>query len=129
LADVVVDVGGAIENHGEAVLGGGTLRGVVGGPFFRGLLADGVDDQGNGAIEGAEDILLGGASGFCEFAVADVTAGGDLSADVIVQIPGQVQDEMSDVVAVGIGISPELFLGQRIDPFVELGGHFVEIVG
>ena len=46
---------------------------------------------------------------FREFAgaIADVAGLGDLRADVVVQVAGEMQDEMADAVAVGEWIFPE----------------------
>ena len=57
--------------------------------------------------------------GIGEFAgaVADVSGVRDLGADVIVQVAGQVQDQVTETVAVRKGLGPELFFNQRRSEF------------
>ena len=53
---------------------------------------------------------------------------GDLRADVIVQIAGEMQDEVADAVSVGEWIFPELFFGERGDPRVEVDAEMFVVV-
>jgi hypothetical protein len=50
-----------------------------------------------------------------EFArtVADVAGVGDLRADVVIQIAGEVKDQVTEAVALRVGLLPELFVGER----------------
>src|SRR5271165_3295100 len=65
---------------------------------------------------------LGRLPGFGEFciAMADIADAGDLRADVVPEVASQVQDQVAGTVAVRKRIAPELFLGKRIHPFVQL---------
>jgi len=125
LADVMVQVDGAAEKDGEAILGLGFVLGGVGeSPVGVGLAFDGGDDHGDGFIEFAKDGGLRRPVRFGEFevAVADIAGFGDTCADVIAEIAGEMENQVAHAVAVDVGIAPELILGERINPLVKFGG-------
>jgi hypothetical protein len=75
-------------------------------------------------VETLESFLFRRRVGVVELAraVADVSGLGDLCADVVVQVAGQVQDEMSEAVAEGKRLLPELSTGERRGEFVDASG-------
>ena len=85
---------------------------------------DGANDGDDGLIEIIQDFFLGRTGRFGEFlgAISDVAGLGDIGADVVVEIAGQVEDEVSDAVAEGEGVRPEFVVGQECGLVVQGGG-------
>ena len=75
--------------------------------------------------------FLRGRIGVVEFtrAVADVTGFRDLRADVIVQVAGEVQDQVPEGVSEGKRFLPELGVGERRSQFTDSGGILSVAVG
>jgi hypothetical protein len=116
---------GAVEEGTEAVFGFGFADGRVGlSPIGLGLIFKSRKHHGDGFVKFAKDLGFRRAARFREFqiAIANVAGLGDLSADVIVEIAGEVEQEVAGTVAVRIGIGPKLFVGKRIDPSVNVLG-------
>jgi len=91
------------------------------GEIFGGLFADGGGDHGDSAVEIDENLFLGELARLVEFAVAvtHVAGSGDLRADVVIQIAGEMQEQVADAIAVRIGLSPELLGRKGRDPLVK----------
>jgi len=49
--------------------------------------------------------------------------------DVKIQIAGEMQQEMADAVAVGIGLAPKLFGGNGREPLVYARANFLVVCG
>ena len=112
----------ASEDERDAILGIGLpFSGVRRGPVGFGLFFDGGNHHRNCLIEFTQDFRLRQLLRLRKFqiTIAYVTGFGDLRADVITQIAGQVQHQMPDAVAVRERIVPELLLGKRVNPLVE----------
>ena len=132
MAYVVVGVGGHAEEDGEPVMGFWFERGGIGlGEIFGGLLADGGGDHGDGAVEIGEDLFLGELARLVEFAVAvaHVASASDLRADVVIQIAGEMQEQVADAIPVRIGLAPELISGQGRDPLVQARANLFIVSG
>jgi hypothetical protein len=101
------------------------------GEIFGGLLTDGGGDHGNGTVEVGKDLFLGELARFVEFAVAiaHVAGAGDLRADVVIQIAGEMQEQVADAVAVGKRLAPKLVGGKGRDPLVKAGANFFVVSG
>ncbi len=124
LSNVMLDVGGALQEDGEAGVEVGAVGGVGAGPIFRGLIFYAGEDHGDGLVEETQGLVFGGRIGIIEFAraVANVAGLRDLRADVVVQVSGEVQHEMAEAVAGGVGLAPELGVGERGSEFADAGG-------
>ena len=125
LADVVLDVCRTLQDHVEASVCGScrrpsilptSLRAIARG-WFRRTIATASSKRFRASS-------FDGGFGIVEFAraVADVAGLRDLRADVVVQVAGQVQDEVAEAVAEGEGLLPELGVGERRGEFVDAGG-------
>jgi len=58
-----------------------------------------------------------------------VAAAGDHGPDVVVQVTGQVQNQVADAVAEGEGFGPERPGGHRMNEVVDPMGQVLEIAG
>ncbi len=114
LADVVLHMGGALDDHVEAVERVGANAGIVGGPVLRRLRGDGSDDHGDGVGEAFERFVCRRRIRVGEFtrAVADVASLRNLCADVVIQVAREVEDQVAETVSEGEGPLPELGFGQ-----------------
>src|SRR6266478_1621583 len=92
-------------------------------PVLRFLLSNRRHHHRDGAVKGTQRFGLRWRLLVRKFAiaVAQVSRFGDACPDVIVQIAGQVQHQMSSAIPVGIGFAPELLVRKRIHPFVQMG--------
>ena len=83
------------------------------------LAANGLLCHSDGRIQLPQRVFFAGRIGIFEFllAVAHVSGIGDLRADVVIQIAGEVQNQMTEAIAVGVGPGPELLLGERRSQF------------
>src|SRR5579872_2975913 len=54
-----------------------------------------------------------------ERAIANVARFGDACADIVTQIASEMQQQMADAVAVGIGLAPELFGRERRNEYMD----------
>ena len=111
LAGVMVGVGGHAHEASEARVGARLARiGIRGHPIAGSLLANGRDDHGDGGVEIGQHFFLGVLGRVAEFerAVADVAGVRDMRADVVVQVAGEMQQQMADAIAVGIRFGPKL---------------------
>ena len=132
MAYVVVGMSGRAEEGGEAVAGFRfSLGGVWPGEVFGGLLAHGGGGHGDGAVEVGEDLLFGKLARIVEFAVAiaQVAGASDLRGDVVIQIAGEMQEQVADAIAVGIRLEPKLVGRERINPLVHASANFFVVSG
>src|SRR5260370_23897205 len=92
-------------------------------PVLRCLLSIRRHLHRDGAVKGTQRFFLRRGPLIRELAVAvaHVSRLRDACADVIVQIAGQVQHQMSSAIPVRIGLTPELLVRKRIHPFVQMG--------
>src|SRR5271165_2224014 len=58
-----------------------------------------------------------------------VTAAGDHGPDVVIQVTGQMQDQVADAVAEGKGFGPERPGGNRVNEVVDPLGQVLEVAG
>ena len=123
----MVSVGGHAKEYGEAVVGFWFERGGIGlGEIFGGLFADGGGDHGDSAVEIDENLFLGELARLVEFAfpVTHVAGTGDLRADIVIQIAGEMQEHVADAIAIRVRLSPELVGGKGRDPLVKAKANF-----
>jgi hypothetical protein len=128
----MVGVGGHAQEYGEAIVGFRLKRGGVGfGEICGGLFADGGRDHGDGAVEIDENLFLGEPARLVEFAVAVTHVGGagDLRADVVIQIAGEMQEQVADAITVRIGLLPELIGRKGRDPLMQAEANFFVVSG
>src|SRR6516162_9639096 len=101
-----------VEMHGAAQESGQTVPGVrlaFGGisknPVGVSLSFESREDERNGFIEFAQNVGFARAAGVAKLQVpvAKVTGSGDARTDVIAEIPGQVQHQVANAVAVEKG--------------------------
>lgn len=126
------EVRGAVEESAEAVSGFGfALGGVRQGPIRFLLLLQSGDDHGDGVVEFAKHFGFACAASFREFqiAITNVAGLGDLRADVIVEVTGEVEQKVAGAVAVGVGIAPKLLVRKGINPSVNILGPSAEFAG
>jgi hypothetical protein len=130
LTDVMIGVSRAVQDNRKPVLCCDAFRRISLVPILGGLLANGFGDHVDGAIEILQYLLFAGTRslGKLAVAIAHISGSGNLCTDVVVEIAGQVQNQMPDVVAVRKWILPELLVRKRLDPFVELRADFLEII-
>jgi hypothetical protein len=131
LANVVVEVRGAVQNGGEAVgCLGQALRGIGQGPIGFGLVFDSGNHHGDGVVESAKNLCFGRATCLREFeiAIANVAGGGDSGSDVVAEVAREMKDQVASAVAIGKRIHPELFVGKWVDPLMKAGGVRLEFL-
>jgi hypothetical protein len=126
---VVVGVRRAIEHDPESIVRYARLYGIVRRPILSRLLANRIYDHRDRAIELPQGFFFCGSRRLREFpaTIAHVASARDVRADVVVEISRQVQHQMPDVVPIGKRILPELLVGERIDPPVQLGAYLFKI--
>jgi hypothetical protein len=122
LADVVVGVGGAVENDGETIFAGDAGARVGRAPIVGGLFANRCLHHFYRVIKIRKRFQFGRWFCFRKFAraIALVACLRDLRTDVIVEIAGEMQNQMTDAVAVREWIFPELFFCERRDSRVQV---------
>jgi hypothetical protein len=122
LPDVEVEMGGATEKDVEPVFGSFFAGGTISlAPVILGLGARSASDHGHGVDKTSHHLTFLWRGRFSKFAVAiaDVSAIRNLCPDVVIEISGEMQHEMSETVAERERLAPELFFGQR-------GGEFAD---
>lgn len=124
LADVVLHVRRALQDHVEADCGIRAGARVFCRPIFGRLRSDGLHDHGNCIIEAFQSFFSRRRIRVVEFArpVAHISRLRNLRTDVIVQVTCQVKDEMAKAVSVGERLLPELSIGERRSQFVNSCG-------
>jgi len=128
----MVGMGGHAEEYGEAVVGFRFQRGRIRfGEICTGLFMDGGSDHGDGAVEIDQNLFLRELARLVEFAVAvtHIAGTGDLRADVVIQIAGEMQEQVADAIAVRIGLLPELVGRKGRDPLVQAKANFFVVSG
>jgi hypothetical protein len=132
LSGMVGDMPGAAQERREAISGvfhafGGVSRGPV---LFRLFLQSG-RDGGDGGVKIPEQKFFWVAGGVAEFKrpVADISRPADLRADVVAQIAGKMQQQVSDTVAIRIRAGPYLLVRKRLNQRVNLLRRFLVIAG
>ena len=88
------------------------------------MRADGLLHHGDRFIETFQRFFFRRRIGIVEFAraVAHVSGLRDLRADVVIQVAGEVQDEVAEAVSVRERLLPELIVGERSGEFADAGG-------
>lgn len=118
---------GAAEKDVEALFGSFFAHGRVGlAPVVFGLGAGGSGDHGDRFGETLQDFRFAGTRRLGEFevSVSDISRSRDLRADVIVEISGEMEHQMSEAVAERKRLAPELFIAQRIGEFADFAAQF-----
>src|SRR5579859_2172760 len=107
------------------------VRGVFFHPVVGRLLANRFDNHRNRFVESRKHFILWSRLWFGEFpvAIAHITRRRYACADVIVQISRQMKNQVTDTVAVGIRLSPQLFRRQTSRPLVNTVVHHFVISG
>ena len=79
------------------------------------MRADGLENHIHAVVEALESLIFRRRVRVVEFAraVAHVACPGDLRADVVVQVAGQVQNQVAETIAKEERVLPELGFGQR----------------
>src|SRR5437899_11380172 len=115
----MLHMGSALYGHVEAIAAVGADARVWPRPVFRRLGTNCLNHHRNGVVQSLQSFFLGWRVGIGKFASAVSYVAGvhDLRADVVVQVAGQVQDQVTETVAVGKGVGPELLFGERSDKF------------
>src|SRR5215469_1096304 len=126
LANVVMQVRGALHHHVEAVASLRTCPTVGRGPVLRGLVTDGSQHDIDSLVELLQRLLLRGRRTFGKFArtIAHVARLRDLRPDVVVQVSRDVQKQMAEAVAKWKGLAPELLVGERGGKLVNIASKF-----
>jgi hypothetical protein len=124
LANVVLHVSSALQNHFKAIPGIGTDAGIFCRPTVGRLRFDCFQRYVYGVIEAFESFVFRGGIGIIELAgtITDVTGLRDLRADVVVQIAGEMKDEVAEAVAIGKWFLPELGWSDRRSEFANARG-------
>src|SRR5450755_3281181 len=124
LPDVMLDVRGALHDHVETRLRIRAHTRIFRRPIVAGLRADGLEHHSNGVIKAFESFVFRRTTRVVKFAraVADISGLSDLRADVVVEIPGEVQHQMSKAVAKGKWLLPEMRVSDWRGQFVDAGG-------
>src|SRR5208337_2905111 len=88
-------------------------------------------DHRHGLVELAQQHFHGrvGWIGELLLALTLVTAAGNDCPDVVVQVTGQVQNQVADAVAEGEGLGPERPGGHRVNEVVDPMGQVFEVAG
>src|SRR5215475_10623706 len=107
------------------------LCGIFFQPVFRLLFANRGNDHGNRAVERSEDFFFWNLLRLSELpvAVAYITRLRNARANVIVQISGQMKDQVPDTISIGIRLSPKLFRRKAPGPLVHIFPHHLVIRG
>src|SRR5260221_796837 len=128
----MVGGGGAAQEHGEPVRDILGAHATVGGtPVVLTLGSEGGEDHVHGAVEVPEDLLLGAPSRVGEFTrpVSNVAGAGDLRSDVVVEIARQMEQQVSDRIAIGKRPAPQLLVREGLDEAIHLPPHAVVMSG
>src|SRR5262245_25020508 len=116
LSDVMMQVSGAAQKDVKSVSRIiFSQRRVRPRPVFFRLLANGATHIGDSFVKALHDFRFGRTISLGELSVAipHITGACDLRADVILQITGQVKDEMSETVSKRERLLPELLVAER----------------
>src|SRR5581483_4683140 len=116
---MVLHVSRALNNHIETIARIGSYRRIGLNPVLRRLRADCLDDHSDGSIQSLQSVLFGWWIWIVKFArpVSDVSGIRDLCPDVVIQIAGQVQNEVTETVSERKWLAPELSVGERRGEF------------
>ena len=124
LAYVMLHVRGTLHDHIEAVRGVRANAGIFCRPILSRLGADGLLHHGDGRVKPLQSLLFRRRIRVGEFqrAVADIAGLCDLCADVVIQVSGEMQDEVTEAVSVWERFLPELRVREWSSQFADTSG-------
>src|SRR5262245_25165933 len=127
LPDMMLKMGRASKERHESVTRGlHSYCAIFGPPGIRCLRLKRLDHQLNHFIKSSQDLFLRWRIVFCEFPIpiTHISRPGDLRADVIIQVPYDMQRQMSKTIPVRIRLLPKFlfreFLRKSTDPLTEI---------